>query len=78
MNFTSFVICTIVVAVLMPIVDCEWSEEEFQRFERDLTELADNYLPFEAHPLTQSQHSLDNTGTLLIFDTTAGFYAGPS
>ncbi len=62
MNFTSFAICFIVVVIIMPIVDCEWSEEEFQRFERDLTELADTYLPFEAHSSTKSHHYKENAG----------------
>ena len=64
MNFISFVICILVV-VLMPIVNCEWSEEEFQRFERGLSELADSYLPFEAQFSAKSHHSPDNAGTVL-------------
>ncbi len=63
MKPTRFVSC-IVVVVLISNVNCEWSEEEFLRFERDLSQLADSYLPFETQPsLAQSQHSSDDKGT---------------
>ena len=66
LSFVSYVLVVVVVVVLVPIVDCEWSEEEFQRFERDLSELADSYLPFEAHQSSaESQHSPDSKVTFL-------------
>ena len=70
MNFKSFVIAIVVtftiVVVIIPIVDAEWSEEEFQRFENDLSQLADSYFPFEAQSSAKSQHSTDNTGMYIV------------
>ena len=47
--------CLLILLLLLKVVFCEWSEEQFQIFERDLIELADSYFPFEV------QHRIDKT-----------------
>ncbi len=37
------------------IVFCEWTEEQYQIFERDLIDLADSYFPFEVQHVTKQQ-----------------------
>ena len=53
--------CLLILLLLLKVVFCEWSEEQFQIFERDLIELADLYFPFEVqHKIEKTQQQQQN------------------
>ena len=70
--------CLLILLLLFKVVFCEWSEEQFQMFERDLIELADSYFPFEVqHKIVETQQHqnqmkqhINNQGKLWYFRIT--------
>jgi hypothetical protein len=41
--------CLLMFSVFLQTAFCEWTEKQFEMFERELTQLADQFFPFEVH-----------------------------
>jgi hypothetical protein len=39
--------CLLMFSVLLQTASCEWTDKQFEMFERELTQLADQFFPFE-------------------------------
>ena len=58
----------LVSTLLLNLVSARWTEKEFDLFERKLTELADQFLPFEeVLPVEEDSSNSSYSGNLLIF-----------